>query len=289
MAPHARNLLPKAVGISLKADHFREVLERKPNIGFFEVHAENYMVAGGPMHHYLERIRADYPLSIHGVGLSLGGADPLDRDHLNRLAALMHRYEPASFSEHLAWSRHGHVFFNDLLPVAYDPATLKRTCAHIDEVQDYLGRPLLLENPATYVEFSDSVMNEAEFIAELVRRTGCGLLLDLSNAYVSCMNHQRNLSAYLQALPLSAVEEIHLAGFSEDCDAEGERLLIDSHASPVCEAVWRIYADMLERTGPVATLIERDHHLPSLSTLLAEAQRADTLMSQKKSEHRHYV
>lgn len=280
MAPRVRNQLPKAGGISLKADHFREILERKPAIGFFEIHAENYMVAGGPLHHYLERIRADYPLSIHGVGLSLAGADPLDRDHLDRLARLLHRYEPASFSEHLAWSRHGEVFLNDLLPVAYHPATLMHTCDRIDEVQEYLGRRLLLENPATYLEFSDSIIEEAEFIAEITRRTGCGLLLDLSNAYVSCMNHGRDLSVYLQALPLSAVEEIHLAGFSEDSEAVTERVLMDSHGSPVSEVVWSVYADILERTGPVATLIERDNHIPALSVLHAEAQRADALLSQ---------
>ncbi len=279
MVPRVPSRLPDAAGISLKPEHFQDILDSHPDIGFFEIHAENYMVAGGPMHHYLERIRSDYELSVHGVGLSLGGEDPLDNAHLERLAELLKRYEPAAFSEHLAWSRHGDVFFNDLLPIAYEPATLKRTCDHIDQVQERLACRLLLENPATYIESSDSTLGEAEFMTELVRRTGCGLLLDLSNAYLSSVNHGRNLRAYLEALPLSAVGEIHLAGYSEDRNSPADCLLIDSHGSPVSEEVWTLYGDIIGRTGVVATLIERDNHIPPLPVLCAEAQRAQALMS----------
>ncbi|MFC5301471.1 DUF692 domain-containing protein [Azospira restricta] len=266
--------LPAAAGLGLKPEHFREVLATRPALGFFEIHAENYMVAGGPFHHYLGRIRADYALSIHGVGLSIGGADPLDEAHLDRLAALLARYQPESFSEHLAWSSHGGVFYNDLLPAPYDAATLARVCAHIDRVQERLGRRMLLENPATYVEFAASAMDEAAFIGEVVRRTGCGLLLDVNNAYVACTNHGRDVHAYLRALPLAAVGEIHLAGFAREADSLGAPLLIDSHGAPVADAVWALYDEALALLGPVATLLERDRELPPFPILLAEAQRA---------------
>ncbi|PHX44460.1 hypothetical protein AO284_34635, partial [Pseudomonas sp. NZIPFR-PS2] len=215
--------LPRRAGLGLKHEHFLEVLETSPDIGFFEVHAENYMVAGGPFHHYLGLIREQYPLSLHGVGLSIGGEHPLDREHLARLATLIDRYQPQSFSEHLAWSSHGPVFLNDLLPLAYDSATLQRVCEHIDQVQSTLKRPMLLENPSTYLQFQRSTLDETDFISEIIRRTGCGLLLDVNNVYVSCINHQRDPLAYIDALPLQAVGEIHLAGFAEDTDSLGDR------------------------------------------------------------------
>lgn len=271
--------LPKAGGVGLKPEHFRTILDTRPAIGFFEIHAENYMVAGGPFHHYLERIRADYPLSIHGVGLSIGGAGPLDEAHLDRLAKLLDRYEPESFSEHLAWSSHNEVFFNDLLPAPYHAGTLARVCAHIDRVQERLGRRLLLENPATYVEFAASTLAEADFISEVVKRTGCGLLLDVNNIYVSCVNHGRAPSAYLRALPLDATGEIHLAGFAEDVDAHGDRLLIDSHGAAIANDVWDLYAEALGHIGPIATLIERDNDIPALAVLHAEARQAEAIMA----------
>lgn len=273
--------LPKAGGVGLKPEHFRTILDTRPAIGFFEVHAENYMVAGGPFHAFLERIRADYPLSIHGVGLSIGGDGALDAAHLDRLAALLARYQPAAFSEHLAWSTHNDICFNDLLPVPYHADTLARVCEHVDRVQERLGRRMLLENPATYVEFAASTMAEADFITEVVRRTGCGLLLDVNNAYVSCVNHHRDAHAYVQALPLDAVGEIHLAGFAEDRDAAGDRLLIDSHGAPVAAAVWALYAFALALTGPQPTLIERDHDIPTLDVLIAEMHQAEALMAQR--------
>nr|WP_172147317.1 DUF692 domain-containing protein [Pseudomonas tumuqii] len=277
-APALSPQLPPRAGIGLKSQHYQQILERNPAVGFFEVHAENYLVAGGPFHHYLGLIRERYPLSIHGVGLSLGAQQPLDREHLERLASLLERYQPQAFSEHLAWSSHGDVFLNDLLPLAYDNATLTRVCAHIDQVQSRLQRQLLLENPATYVEFAHSSMDEAAFIGEVVRRTGCGLLLDVNNAYVSSINHHWDVQAYLHALPLHAVGEIHLAGFAEDRDAAGERLLIDNHGAPVDAAVWRLYTEVLQLIGATPTLLERDNAIPPLDLLLEEAQHAQALL-----------
>jgi len=270
--------LPAHAGVGLKPEHFRDVLETRPGIGFFEVHAENYMVDGGPFHHFLGRIREHYPLSLHGVGLCIGTEGYLDEAHLDRLDVLIKRYQPASFSEHLAWSSHGEVFFNDLLPVPYDRAMLDRVCDHVDRVQERLQRQMLLENPSTYLEFEASTMDEAAFLSEVIRRTGCGLLLDVSNVHVSCVNHGRDALAYISSLPLDAVGEIHLAGFAPDHDAAGAPLLIDSHGTPVDEAVWGLYAAVLARTGPTPTLLERDNDVPSLATLIAEAQRAEDLM-----------
>lgn len=270
--------LPPRAGLGLKTGHFREVLGSPPDIGFFEVHAENYMVAGGPFHHFLGLIREQYPLSLHGVGLSIGAEGPLDEQHLKRLAELIRRYQPQSFSEHLAWSSHGPVFLNDLLPLAYDKPTLNRVCEHIDQVQNTLQRPMLLENPATYLAFERSTIDEADFIAEVIRRSGCGLLLDVNNVYVSCVNHKRDPLAYLDALPLHRVGEIHLAGFAEDSDSLGDRLLIDDHGAPIDQAVWNLYRQVLQRTGPVATLIERDNQVPAFAVLLVEAQQADALL-----------
>jgi hypothetical protein len=267
------------IGIGLKPQHVAELLARPPVLGFVEVHAENYMVRGGPFPAHLERVRQRHALSIHGVGLSIGGDAALDEAHLERLATLLARFEPRWFSEHLAWSSHGGVFFNDLLPVPYDVATLRRVCDHVDQVQERLRRRMLLENPSTYVAYAASTIDEAEFLCEVVRRTGCGLLLDVSNAYVSAVNHGRDAVAYIDALPLHAVGEIHLAGFLEDRDAAGDRLLIDAHGSPIDEAVWRLYAHALERAGEVPTLIERDNNVPSLNTLLAEAQHAGQVMN----------
>ncbi|MBC3197365.1 DUF692 domain-containing protein [Pseudomonas poae] len=272
--------LPLRAGLGLKSEHFIEVLETRPDLGFFEVHAENFMVAGGPFHHYLGLIREQYPLSLHGVGLSIGGEGPLNGAHLARLATLIERYQPQAFSEHLAWSSHGPVFLNDLLPLAYDATTLNRVCAHIDQVQSTLKRPMLLENPSTYLLFQRSTLDETDFISEITRRTGCGLLLDVNNVYVSCINHQRDPLAYINALPLHAVGEIHLAGFAEDSDSLGDRLLIDDHGAPIDNAVWQLYEQVLARTGPVATLIERDNQVPAFSVLQAEAQQAERQLLQ---------
>ncbi|MGH8352134.1 MAG: MNIO family bufferin maturase [Pseudomonas sp.] len=270
--------LPARAGLGLKPQHYREILDTAVDLGFFEIHAENYMVDGGPFHHYLGLIRERYPLSLHGVGLSIGAEGPLDEAHLERLASLLERYCPQAFSEHLAWSSHGDLFLNDLLPLAYDDATLARVCEHIDRVQSRLRRRMLLENPATYLEFACSSMDETTFLCEVVRRTGCGLLLDVTNAYVSSINHQRDAYTYINALPLSAVGEIHLAGFAEDRDGAGDRLLIDSHGAPVADPVWALYAQVLQLIGPTPTLIERVNQVPALDALLAEARQAERLL-----------
>lgn len=274
--------LPPRAGLGLKPVHFQVILETLPQIGFFEVHAENYLVAGGPFHHYLGRIRERYPLSLHGVGLSIGAEGPLDVAHLDALAALIDRYAPQSFSEHLAWSSHGDVFLNDLLPLPYTNATLQRVCDHIDQVQSHLRRRMLLENPATYVEFAASTLAETAFIGEVVRRTGCGLLLDVNNLYVSCVNHGRDPGNYLRALPLAHVGEIHLAGFARQHDGNGDPLLIDSHGAPVAQAVWDLYRQALGMVGPIATLIERDNDIPPFDVLLAEADQADRLLAARR-------
>jgi len=270
---------PVLVGLGLKSSHVAQVLGTGAAVEFFEVHAENYMVDGGPFPRHLERVRERWPLSIHGVGLSIGGDGPLDPAHLTRLHALLERFEPKWFSEHLAWSSHGGHWFNDLLPLPYDGATLQRVCDHVDEVQRRLRRRLLLENPSTYVEFASSSMDEAQFLGEVVRRTGCGLLLDVNNAYVNAVNHGRDAWAYIESLPGAAVGEIHLAGYAEDVDGAGDRLLIDHHGAPVADAVWALYARSVARLGPLPTLIERDNHLPALAVLEAEAALARALQA----------
>ncbi|MDZ5450476.1 DUF692 domain-containing protein [Labrys sp. ZIDIC5] len=270
--------MPKRAGVGLKAEHYRTIMEKSPDIGFFEVHAENYMGAGGPPHRYLTAIRERYPLSLHGVGLSIGADRPLDQGHLARLKQLIDRYSPALFSEHLAWSSHDVGFLNDLLPLPYTDETLVRVVEHVDQVQDVLGRQMLLENPSTYLAFIESTWSETDFIAEIVRRTGCGLLLDVNNVHVACTNQEWSPIAYLDAYPLSHVQEIHLAGFAPDADEEGRPLLIDAHDRPVEEIVWGLFAHTIARIGPVPTLIEWDANLPDWPTLKAEAERAELMM-----------
>jgi len=264
-------------GVGLKAQHYRTILDSRPATGFFEVHAENFMGAGGPPHRYLEAIRDHYPLSIHGVGLNIGGSRPLDRSHLQRLKALLDRYQPDLFSEHLAWSSHGNLFLNDLLPLPYTESTLERVCNHVDETQTFLGRRMLLENPSTYVTFTESTLLEEEFIAAIAARTGCGLLLDVNNAYVSSVNQKRNPTHYLDRYPLQHVEQFHLAGFAETHDPDGERLLIDHHGDQVHLDVWALYADVVARAPDAPTLIEWDNDVPDWQTLLGEAHKADVI------------
>ena len=266
-------------GVGLKACHYPDILADKPDIGWFEVHPENFMGAGGPPHTYLSTIRQDYPLSLHGVGLSIGGAGKLDTDHLDRLKALNDRYQPVLFSEHLAWSSHNAGFFNDLLAVPYTDETLNLVCDHIDQVQTHLGRSILLENPSTYVMFDDSTYDEVDYIAEIAQRTGCGLLLDVNNVFISCTNHRADAIDYINRFPVSVVGEIHLAGHTEDVDDAGDRLLIDSHDGPVIDAVWDLYNLAVKRTGAVPTLIEWDNDIPPWSVLLAEAERANSVMA----------
>ncbi|MBR0556539.1 DUF692 domain-containing protein [Ciceribacter sp. L1K23] len=271
--------LPARPGVGFKPEHFTSIDAGPQPVGFFEVHAENYMGAGGPPHAKLARLREDYALSVHGVGLSIGAMQPLDRDHLLRLKTLCDRYEPESFSEHLAWSSHGEVFLNDLLPLPYTEETLARVAAHVSEVQDTLGRQMLLENPATYLVFEESTIEETAFLREIVGRTGCGLLLDVNNVFVASINHNLDPRAYLAQFPLEAVREIHLSGHSETVDDAGAPLLIDSHDTPVKDPVWALYDEVIARTGPMATLIEWDNDVPDWPILRSEAEAAGAILS----------
>jgi uncharacterized protein (UPF0276 family) len=265
-------------GTSFKHEHFNAILADGPQGGFFEVHAENYMGAGGPPHQALERIRRDHPVSLHGVCMSIGAPQPLDRAHLGRFRALVQRYEPALVSEHLAWSTHQTVYFNDLLPLPYTQATLAKVCEHVDEVQEAIGRRILIENPSTYVAFASSTMSETDFIRAIARRTGCGLLLDVNNVFVSATNHGFAPLDYLSDFPLAEVGEMHLAGHAEQTDDEGEPLLIDSHDAPVADAVWKLYEVAISRCGPIPTLIEWDSKIPAWPVLRAQAVAAQAIL-----------
>jgi uncharacterized protein (UPF0276 family) len=268
-----------AAGTGLKPEHAEDIFGQPRQVDFFEIHAENYMGRGGPPHDLLRRIRADYPLSIHGVGLSIGGTAALDRGHLARLKRLTAVYQPALFSEHLAWSTHDGVFLNDLLPLPYNEISLAHVCAHVDQVQDSLGMKMLLENPSTYVAFGATTMTEIQFLSEVAQRTGCGLLLDVNNVHVSAVNHGFDATAYVDAFPMQHVGEFHLAGFAEDRDSQGARLLIDDHGQPVSNVVWDLYCRALTRICPAPTLIEWDNDVPPFDTLAGEVARARQLMA----------
>jgi uncharacterized protein (UPF0276 family) len=271
--------LPACTGVGFKPVHFRDILAAPQPLGFFEVHAENYMGAGGPPHAQLGALRERYALSVHGVGLSIGSMEPLNRDHLMRLKLLCERYAPESFSEHLAWSSHNDVYLNDLLPLPYTQQTLARVAEHIDEVQTALGRQMLLENPSTYIRFSESTIPEVDFLTEVSKRTGCGLLLDINNVFVSAKNHGTQALTYLDSFPFDQVKEIHLGGHDEEVDDVGAPLLIDTHTSPIAEAVWTLYAHVIARAGALPTLIEWDNDVPDWPTLRAEAVTAQDILS----------
>lgn len=270
--------LPAKAGVGFKADHFAEINAGPQPVGFFEVHAENYMGAGGPPHAQLARLREDYAISVHGVGLSIGSMQPLDTAHLARVKAVCERYSPESFSEHLAWSSHDSVFLNDLLPLPYTEATLARIVEHIDEVQTALGRQMLLENPATYLLFEESTISETAFLREISNRSGCGLLLDVNNVFVAATNHKLDPRAYLADFPFDRVREIHLSGHSEAEDDFGAPLLIDSHDTAVKDPVWALYREVIGKTGPVASLIEWDNDVPAWPVLRAEAELATAIL-----------
>jgi uncharacterized protein (UPF0276 family) len=278
--------IPPRAGVGLKHQHYREIIDTLPDVGFFEVHAENYMGAGGPPHRYLTAIRENYPLSLHGVGLSIGAARPLDKAHLARLKALNERYQPGLFSEHLAWSTHESVFYNDLLPLPYNEDTVARVADHIDEVQEAVGRRMLLENPSAYLAFVESTMSEIDFLKEVVRRSGCGLLLDVNNVHVSATNLRFDPFDYIDAFPVEHVGEIHLAGYEPEQDDDGSLLLIDAHNRPIDAAVWALYEHTIARTGPTPTLVEWDNDVPEWSILFAELGRADRVLATSREEHR---
>jgi uncharacterized protein (UPF0276 family) len=274
-------LIPARAGIGLRADHYDVVLKTRPPVGWLEVHSENYFGAGGKPLDILERVRADYPLSLHGVGLSMGSTDPLDHRHLTALKNLIRRFEPALVSEHLSWGSVDGRHFNDLLPLPYTEEALDHFSERVIAVQDFLGRQILIENPSSYLHYVESVIPEWEFLVEVARRSGCGVLLDVNNIYVSARNHGFDASAYLRAIPLALVQEIHLAGFVVNRFDDGE-ILIDTHSQPVCPAVWALYRQTVQRFGPVPTLIEWDTDLPTLATLVAEAQQADAIVLEER-------
>ncbi len=270
--------LPALAGVGYKPQHFNDILANAAPVGWLEIHAENYMGAGGRPLAQLRHLAERFPISVHGVGLSIGGEADLDQDHLARLKTLCDWLNPASFSEHLAWSTHDGAFLNDLLPVPYTPATLARVVDHIDRVQQVLGRRMLLENPSTYVAFTQTSMGEVEFLTEIARRSGCGLLLDVNNVYVSATNQNYDPLGYIHAFPLHLVGEIHLGGHDEDRDSAGRRLLIDSHGAEVVDPVWELYAATLAQGGAKPTLIEWDNDVPEWQVLTAEAARAAALL-----------
>lgn len=278
-APHmdAAAALPARAGMGLRPQHYLEFLQRRPDVGFIEVHSENYFGQGGKAYDCLLRARADYAVSLHGVGLSLGSADPLNRDHIAELKRLIDAVEPAAVSDHVCWSSVGTVYANDLLPLPYTREALDHMVRRVDAVQQALGRRILVENVSSYLEFECSQMSEWDFLAELAQASGCGILLDVNNIYVSACNHGFDPHAYLAAIAPHKVEEIHLAGFTRKQFEDGE-ILIDTHSRPVADDVWQLYAAALARFGPVATLIEWDTDLPPLDELLQEVRHAQTLL-----------
>ncbi|OYX13789.1 MAG: hypothetical protein B7Z15_06085 [Rhizobiales bacterium 32-66-8] len=276
----ARSSLPNGVGVGFKPQHFSDIVAAPQPLAFLEVHAENYMGAGGLPHRQLAALREAYALSIHGVGLSIGGLADLDAEHLARVREVCRRYQPESFSEHLAWATHDGAYLNDLLPLPYTPERLAAVVRHVDQVQSCLQRQILLENPATYVVFETSTIPETQFLAEVARRTGCGLLLDVNNVFVSATNHGGDADAYLADFPLEAVGELHLGGHDAAEDADAPALLIDSHGAPVADPVWDLFARVIARTGPIPTLVEWDNDVPSWSRLRAEAEQAARILRQ---------
>ena len=270
----SRDALPVAAGIGLRAPHLRHVQAERPPVAWFEVHSENYFADGGPALAALDRIRADYPLSLHGVGMSLGSTDPLARAHLAKLARLIARVDPALVSEHLCWSGVEGRHFNDLLPLPYTDEALPHVCSRVAEVQDFLGRQIVVENVSSYFAFAEATIPEWEFVAAVARRTGCRLLLDVNNIYVNAVNHGFSADAYLMAIPPDAVAEIHLAGF----DASGP-CLIDTHGTRVAPDVWALYRRAIARFGPRPTLLEWDLDIPAFAVLEEEAATAQAILA----------
>ena len=274
-------VIPAQAGVGLRAQHYQEFLAIWPAAGWLEVHPENYFAAGGKPLHLLEQLRAHYPLSLHGVGLSIGSTDPLNMRHLDKLKELIQRFAPALVSEHVSWGSVGGRYHNDLLPLPYTEEALEHMVVRVSQVQDYLGRQILVENISSYLEYELSNIPEWEFITALARRAGCGLLLDVNNLYVNACNHGFDPATFLAAIPVALVQEIHLAGFTLNTFSDGGQILIDTHSRPVCEEVWALYRQAVRRFGPISTLIEWDADLPPLTVLLSEASRADAIVQEE--------
>lgn len=268
--------VPAQAGIGLRAPHHRELLERQPLIPWVEVHSENFFADGGRQIEVLDAVRRNYGISLHGVGLSIGSADPLSERHLQSLKRLVDRIQPALVSEHLSWSSVNGVFSNDLLPMPYTREALAHFSARVNQVQEFLRRQILIENVSSYLRFAEDTMSEWHFLTELAQHSGCGILLDVNNVYVSARNHGFDADAFIAAIPLASIQEIHLAGHTVITDTEGQ-LLVDTHDAPVADPVWDLYRRTIARTGPLPTLIEWDSQLPAVDILIAEAQRADAI------------
>jgi uncharacterized protein (UPF0276 family) len=280
--------IPPSAGVGLRFPHHQVFVDTRPPVGWLEVHAENYMGGGTPLR-YLETLRRDYPVSFHGIGLSLGSADELDPIHLERLCRASERIDPGLISEHLSWSVVGQTYLADLLPLPMTEEALDVVCQHVEQAQTRLGRRILVENPSTYLQFSHSTIPEWEFLSTVAARTGCGILCDVNNIYVSAQNHGWDASAYLRALPPAAIGEIHLAGHSVVTLDSGAMLRIDDHGSRVAPAVWVLYEEALARFGPVPTLIEWDTHIPSLDVLIEEAMHAECCLAHSAPRSDHAV
>jgi uncharacterized protein (UPF0276 family) len=280
-----RNLIPAQAGIGLRFQHHQAVLDEHPDVAWLEVHTENYMGGGSPLA-YLEAIRRDYPISLHGVGLSLGSAEGIDLAHLERIRRVVERFEPGFVSEHLSWSVVNRAYLADLLPLPMTQEALDVVCRHVDQTQVMLKRQILIENPSSYLQYRHSIMPEWEFIAAIAARTGCGILCDVNNIYVSSSNHGWDPSRYLAALPVDAIDEIHLAGHTVRQFENGHSLLIDDHGARVTAEVWTLYEEALARFGPRPTLIEWDNNVPPLAVLLEEAAHAGALLQHaKRADH----
>ena len=277
-ARHSFDHLPNRPGVGYKPQHFSDIMKNPAPVEWLEIHAENYMGDGGRPLAQLRALAEKFAFSVHGVGLSIGGEGALDKDHLARLAKLITWLNPARFSEHLAWSTHDMGFMNDLLPLPYTEDTLTRVCHHIDQVQDTVGRQMLLENPSNYLAFAETTMLETDFLRAVAKRTGCGLLFDVNNVFVSATNQGTDPKGYIDAFPLDHVGEIHLGGHDEDEDDHGAPLLIDSHGREVVDPVWALYDYTISKTGPLPTLIEWDTDVPDWPTLAAEASRAAKIL-----------
>jgi hypothetical protein len=272
------SLIPAKAGIGLRFAHHQAVVDTRPDVAWMEVHTENYMGGGTPLK-YLDAIRRDTPISLHGVGLSLGSAEGIDPAHLARIGKVAERIEPGLMSEHIAWNVVGGAYLADLLPLPMTEEALDVVCRHVDQTQSYLKRRILVENPSTYIAFGNSIIPEWEFMTAVAQRTGCGILCDVNNICVSAHNHGWDASAYIAALPRAAVGEIHLAGHSIRTFADGTSLRIDDHGSSVCDEVWALYQQALARFGTVPTLIEWDNDVPPLDVLLHEAGRAGSFIA----------
>ncbi|MEC8466876.1 MAG: DUF692 domain-containing protein [Pseudomonadota bacterium] len=285
--PNGAQDLTAHVGVGLRAPHYQEILEKKPGIGFLEVHSENFFALGGKAHAYLQALAEHYPISFHGVGLSLGSHTKPDLKHLKRLKEIADQYQPALVSEHVSWSGVDGMHLNDLLPLPYTPEALERLCQHIDMVQQFLGRKILMENPSVYVGFNlKGQQPEGEFLSQMVEKTGCGLLLDMNNVYVTAENLGLDATDQLRAMPFDAVEEVHLAGHELQTLASGQVVKVDSHGAQVADDVWQLYELFLKSTGRrPATLVEWDSQIPALSVLLGEMEKAMTVQQKVRSQH----